>query len=109
MQWLASGINRIIGWLAGAASDRDGTPSSKRLGFLYIVGLTGGTISGLLAALVFVAVAVVPETQSIEALRILGDTLVWVVGSGLTAVTGGYVAGKAVERKGLPADAAAAQ
>lgn len=95
----------MIGWLAKAASDRDGTPSSKRLGFLYIVGLTGGAMTGLLGALVFVAVAVVPETQAIEALRIMGDTLVWIVGSGLTAVTGGYIGGKAVERKGAPADA----
>lgn len=105
MQWLLSGINRVLGWLAAAAADRDGTPSSKRLGFLYIVGLTGGTISGLLGALVFVAVAVVPEAQAVDALRIIGDTLVWVVGSGLTAVTGGYIGGKAVERKGAPADA----
>ncbi len=105
MNWLLSGINLILGWVAAAASDRDGTPSSKRLGFLYIVGLTGGAMSGLLGALVFVAVAVIPEAQAIDALRILCDTLVWVVGSGLTAVTGGYIGGKAVERKGAPADA----
>lgn len=96
----------LWGWLGKAASESDGTPSSKRVGFLYLVGLTGGTITGLAGALVFVATMVVPETQAIEALRIVGDTLVWVVGSGLTAVTGGYVGGKAVERKGAPADAA---
>lgn len=105
MRWFTSGINRILGWLAQAASDRDGTPSSKRIGFLYMVGLTGGTITGLVGALVFVATMLVPEAQAIEVVRSLGDTLVWVVGSGLTAVTGGYIGGKAVERKGAPADA----
>lgn len=100
-----SGINRILGWLAQAASDRDGTPSSKRLGYMYIVGLTGGAVTGLTGALVFVAVAIVPQAQAIDALRVIGDTLVWLTGSGLTAVTGGYIGGKAIERKGAPADA----
>lgn len=103
MNWMTSGINRVLGWLAAAASDgKSGLPSSKRLGFLYLIAVVGGTITGLAGALVYVATVACDGPQAVEAARIVGDTLVWLVGSGLTAVTGSYVGGKAVERKGKP-------
>ena len=96
-------FQRLMQWLASAASDSGkGLPSSKRVGFLYLVGIVGGAITGLTGALIYVATVACSGPQAVDAARIVGDTLVWLVGAGLTAVTGSYVGGKAVERKTGP-------
>lgn len=104
---MMAGVRETLwGWLAKAASEgKDGQPSSKRVGFLYLIGIVGGSITGLTLVLGWVATMNITGPQAVDAARIVGDTLVWIVGTGLTAVTSGYIGGKAVERKGAQADA----
>lgn len=73
-------------------------PSAKRFGLLLsvtVLSLVMALFGGVLAGVVWQAQA----PQTVELARIMASSLEVIAGLVLTAVTTGYVAGKAVERR----------
>lgn len=96
-------LERLVSWLSAFVADgKTGLPSVKRVGFAmsvtvlsFVMGMIGGVIS-------VVTWDSHGSPQAIELVRIVSGTLEVLAGLVLTAVTTGYVAGKAVERKPPP-------
>lgn len=90
----------FLAWLAAfVAEGSTGRPSVKRFGFALavtvlsaVMGLFGGVIAG-------VAWMSHGQPEAVALIHIVANSLEMVAGLVLTAVTTGYVAGKAVERK----------
>lgn len=86
-------------WLMRVCEEgRSGHPSAKRFGLLIsvtvlscVMGLFGGVLAG-------VTWSAAPG-QSLELARVIAGSLEVIAGMVLTAVTAGYVGGKAVERR----------
>jgi|JI10StandDraft_1071094.scaffolds.fasta_scaffold624456_3 hypothetical protein len=90
-------VERLIAWSAKVMADRDGTPTVKRFAYAYMVGICGGSITGIVGALIW-AVTQLQDAQLIEGMKVLNDTLVWFGNPVVAAVLGGYLGGKAIER-----------
>jgi hypothetical protein len=90
----------LVAWLGRAMSDgQSGTPSVKRLSFfLTVCVLMGAVTSALVSALVVLAMRV-PEDRLMDMSHVLSDLIQTLVLTAVSAVTGGYLGGKAIERK----------
>jgi hypothetical protein len=92
-------MNTFLRWMGRFVEEgTTGRPSVKRLGFALcitvlsaVIGVFGGVMGG-------VAWMANGSPQAIELVRIIASSLEVISGMVLTAVTTGYVAGKAVER-----------
>lgn len=91
----------FLAWLAAfVAEGSTGRPSVKRFGFamaITVLSAVMGVFGGVMAGVVWMSHG---GPQAVEMVRIVADSLQMVAGLVLTAVTTGYVAGKAVERPG---------
>lgn len=90
----------LLIWLRRVCEEgSNGRPSAKRFGLLLavtVLSVVMGLFGGVLAGVTWTAQA----AQSLELARIMASSLEVIAGLVLTAVTTGYVAGKAVERSG---------
>ncbi|WP_122558462.1 hypothetical protein [Pseudomonas viridiflava] len=92
-------MNTFLRWLGRFVEEgTTGRPSVKRFGFALcitvlcaVIVLFGGVMGG-------VALMSHGTAQAIELVRIIAGSLELISGMALTAVTTGYVGGKAVER-----------
>lgn len=86
-------------WLMRVCEEgRSGHPSAKRFGLLlsvtvlsFVMALFGGVLAGVTWS--------AGPGQALELARIIASSLEVIAGMVLTAVTAGYVGGKAVERR----------
>jgi len=92
-------------WLMRVCEEgRSGHPSAKRFGLLISVTVLScvmGLFGGVLAGITWTA----GPGQSLELARVVSGSLEVIAGMVLTAVTAGYVGGKAVERRPSAASA----
>lgn len=100
---------RMMLWFSRVVEEgATGRPSAKRFGLILavtVLALVMGVIGGVIAGVTWFSSG---RPEAIELVRIISGTLEVLAGLVLTAVTTGYVAGKAVERKpvkGADADA----
>ncbi|HEX8590655.1 hypothetical protein [Pseudomonas sp.] len=93
-------ITSLLAWLGRALSDGgSGLPSVKRLSFFLTVSvLVGGVTAALVGALVTISIGVQPD-RLLDMARVLSDLIQTMVLTAVSAVTGGYLGGKAIERK----------
>lgn len=89
----------FLTWLAAfVAEGHTGRPSVKRFGFalaVTVLALVMGLFGGVMCAVAWMGHA---GPHAVDLLRIVSGSLEVLAGLVLTAVTTGYVAGKAVER-----------
>lgn len=94
-----SAFARLMIWLGSFVTDgSSGLPSVKRLGYamsVTILSFVMGAIGGVISVVTWESHG---TPQATELVRIIASTLEVLAGLVLTAVTTGYVAGKAVER-----------
>lgn len=79
-------LERFVSWIAAVLADNKGVPSTKRIMFMA----TGCTLLGIAIGLAFTVFGNVAEST---------ETLKFIVFTVATMATGGYIGGKAVERK----------
>lgn len=93
-------LMRLLLWFGRVVEEGEtGQPSAKRFGLILAVTVLAsvmGLIGGVIAGVTWYASG---TPQAIELVRIVSGTLEVIAGLVLAAVTTGYVAGKAVERK----------
>ena len=93
-------LMRVLLWLGRVMEEGEtGRPSAKRFGLILSITVLAsvmGLIGGVIAGVTWYANG---TPQAIELVRIVSGTLEVIAGLVLTAVTTGYVAGKAVERR----------
>ena len=77
----------MTNWISRMLSEADGTPSSKRVGYILVVVTLAGAILGFTAALLI-------KADTAQLVSIYNTT----VGILAAAGTTGYVGGKAVDR-----------
>lgn len=89
----------FLTWLAAfVAEGRTGRPSVKRFGFalaITVLSAVMGVFGGVMGGVAWMSHG---GPQAVELVRIISNSLEMIAGLVLTAVTTGYVAGKAVER-----------
>lgn len=99
----------LLQWFGRALSDgRTGSPSVKRLGYLLGLVVLSVIAAGIAGGLLGLAWAVREHpAQAVDMGRTLASALEWLGTAVVAAAAGGYVGGKAVERKGGGSDGGA--
>lgn len=98
-------LDQFFKWLASVVEDsKTGLPSTKRVGFMMAISilcLILAVFAGVMAGLTMKSAG---TPQALEMFRMLSTSLELISGMVLTAVTGGYIAGKHIERKHAKGD-----